>query len=113
MATPDFFYQDPFPLAKDETRYRKIEGSEKYVELDNFAGKDVIRVCPEALAILANEAMRDVSFLLRPAHNEQVATILSDPEASQNDKGVAAALGQMREKAAFLKILGSYPVAAQ
>src|SRR5512133_582708 len=91
MATPEFVYQDPFPLDKDETKYRKIEGSEKYVELDKFAGKDVVRVKPEALTILANEAMKDVSFLLRPAHNEQVAKILSDPEASMNDKGVALA----------------------
>ena len=91
MATPEFHYQDPFPLGKDETKYRKIEGSEKYVVVEQFAGKDVVRVCPEALSILANEAMRDVSFLLRPEHNEQVAKILRDPEASMNDKGVALA----------------------
>lgn len=91
MATPDFKYQAPFPLAKDETVYRKIEGSEKYVTVEQFAGKDVVRVCPEALTLLTNEAMRDVSFLLRPEHNQQVAKILSDPEASQNDKGVAMA----------------------
>ncbi len=91
MATPEFQYQEPFPLAKDETTYRKIEGSEKYILVEKFAGKDMIRVCPEALSILANEAMRDVAFLLRPAHNEQVAAILSDPEASMNDKGVALA----------------------
>jgi fumarate hydratase, class I len=91
MAAKEFVYQDPYPLGKDTTSYRKIEGSEKYVEVTQFAGKDVVRVCPEALAILANEAMRDVSFLLRPEHNESVAKILSDPEASQNDKGVALA----------------------
>jgi len=91
MAPPEFHYQDPFPLGKDETKYRKIEGSEKYVVIEPFAGKDVIRVCPEALSVLAYEAMRDVSFLLRPEHNEQVATILSDPDASMNDKGVAMA----------------------
>jgi fumarate hydratase, class I len=91
MAAKEFVYQDPYPLGKDTTSYRKIEGSEKYVELTQFAGKDVVRVCPEALAILANEAMRDVSFLLRPEHNESVAKILSDPESSQNDRGVALA----------------------
>ncbi|MFP4624617.1 MAG: FumA C-terminus/TtdB family hydratase beta subunit, partial [Gemmatimonadota bacterium] len=37
------------------------------------------------------EAMRDVSFLLRPSHNEQVARILTDPGASPNDRGVALA----------------------
>jgi fumarate hydratase class I len=91
MPTKPFVYQDPYPLGKDRTTYRKIEGSEKYVTVDKFAGDDVIRVCPEALTILANEAMRDVSFLLRPEHNESVAKILHDPEASMNDKGVALA----------------------
>lgn len=91
MDAKEFYYQDPFPLGKDETVYRKIEGSEKYVKVEQFAGKDVVMVSPEALALLANEAMKDVSFLLRPAHNEQVAEILRDPEASMNDKGVALA----------------------
>lgn len=91
MSTKPFVYQDPYPLGKDSTSYRKIEGSEQYVTVEQFAGKDVVRVCPEALAILANEAMKDVSFLLRPDHNESVAKILRDPEASMNDKGVALA----------------------
>ncbi len=91
MATPEFFYQEPFPLAKDSTSYRKLEGSEKYVSTVQFEGKDVLKVDPEALTVLANEAMRDLSFLLRPSHNEQVAKILADPEASMNDKGVALA----------------------
>ncbi|MCL2760566.1 MAG: fumarate hydratase [Desulfuromonadales bacterium] len=91
MTTKPFVYQELLPLGKDETKYRKIEGSEKYVTVEQFAGKEVVRVCPEALKILANEAMRDVSFLLRPEHNEAVAKILRDPEASQNDKGVAMA----------------------
>ena len=91
MSTKPFVYQEPFPLGKDQTNYRKIEGSEQYVTVESFAGKDVLRVCPEALTILANEAMRDVSFLLRPEHNESVAKILRDPEASMNDKGVAMA----------------------
>ena len=88
---PDFFYQDPFPVSKDETKYYKIDGSEKFVTLASFEGKEVIKVAPEALTILANQAMKDVSFLLRPEHNEQVAKILRDPEASQNDRGVAMA----------------------
>jgi len=91
MAVKPFVYQDPYPLGKDATKYRKIEGSEKYVSVEQFAGTDVLRVCPEALSILANEAMRDVSFLLRPEHNDSVAKILRDPESSQNDKGVALA----------------------
>src|SRR5512137_751940 len=91
MSTKPFVYQDPFPLAKESTTYRKIDGSEQYVTVEQFAGQEVLRVCPEALSILANQAMKDVSFLLRPEHNEQVARILRDPEASMNDKGVAIA----------------------
>jgi fumarate hydratase class I len=91
MATPEFTYQDPFPLAKDTTKYRKIDGSEKFVSVANFDGKDVVKVDPEALTVLANAAMKDVSFLLRPEHNDQVGKILRDPEASMNDKGVAMA----------------------
>src|SRR5512133_1273818 len=98
MATPAFQYQDPFPLAKDDTRYRLL--TKEGVSVATFDGKEVVRVKPEALTILANEAMRDVSFFLRPAHNEQVAKILSDPEASQNDKGVALAMLKNAEIAA-------------
>ncbi|AJE04048.1 fumarate hydratase [Geobacter pickeringii] len=104
MSTKPFVYQEPFPLAKESTTYRKIEGSEKHVTVEQFAGKDVLRVCPEALAILANEAMRDVSFLLRPEHNESVAKILRDPEASQNDKGVALAFLRNAEIAAQFEL---------
>ncbi len=104
MSTKPFVYQDPFPLAKESTKYRKIEGSEQYVTVEQFAGQEVVRVCPEALSILANEAMRDVSFLLRPDHNESVAKILRDPEASQNDKGVALAFLRNAEIAANFEL---------
>jgi fumarate hydratase, class I len=90
-ATPEFTYQEPLPLGEDQTRYRKLEGSESYVTVERFAGRDVVRIDPEALTVLTREAMRDVSFLLRPGHNEQVAAILADPEASPNDRGVALA----------------------
>ena len=104
MATPEFTYQDPFPLAKDTTKYRKLEGSEKYVSVAQFEGKDVLKVDPEALTVLANAAMKDVSFLLRPEHNEMVAKILRDPEASQNDKGVAMAFLRNAEIAANFEL---------
>jgi fumarate hydratase class I len=104
MAAKPFVYQDPYPLGKDETKYRKIEGSEQYVTVEQFAGKDVVRVCPEALTVLANEAMRDVSFLLRPEHNESVAKILRDPESSPNDKGVAMAFLRNAEIAANFEL---------
>ena len=104
MAAKEFQYQDPFPLGPDTTRYRKIEGSEQYVKLEKFDGKDVVRIAPEALTVLANEAMKDVSFLLRPEHNDQVAKILRDPEASMNDKGVALAFLRNAEIAAQFEL---------
>jgi fumarate hydratase class I len=89
MATPAFHYQDPFPLAKDETRYRLV--TKEGVSTAIFDGKEILKVDPSALVRVAREAMRECSFFLRPAHNEQVAKILADPEASPNDKGVALA----------------------
>lgn len=88
---PEFVYQEPFPLSQDQTKYYKIPDSEKYVSVAEFDGKPILKIDPEALTVLANQAMKDVSFLLRPEHNEQVAKILTDPEASPNDRGVAMA----------------------
>lgn len=95
---PDFAYQDPFPLAADETKYRLL--TKEYVSVARFDGTEILKVDPEGLSFLANEAMRDVCFLLRPAHLEKVAAILSDPEASPNDRGVAVALLRNAEVAA-------------
>ncbi len=104
MATKPFVYQDPYPLGKEQTNYYKIEGSEKYVSVAQFDGKDILKVDPEALTVLANTAMKDVSFLLRPEHNESVAKILRDPEASRNDKGVALAFLRNAEIAANFEL---------
>ncbi|OHB30175.1 MAG: fumarate hydratase [Desulfuromonadaceae bacterium GWC2_58_13] len=104
MTMPEFKYQDPFPLAKDETKYYKIPGSEKYVSVAQFEGKNMIKIAPEALTVLANQAMKDVSFLLRPEHNEQVAKILRDPESSPNDRGVAMAFLRNAEIAANMEL---------
>jgi fumarate hydratase class I len=87
MATPEFVYQDPFPLEKDDTQYRLL--TKDYVSVTQFDGKEILKVDPQALTFLANEAMRDVSFLLRTKHLEKVAAILKDPQASDNDKYVA------------------------
>jgi len=95
---PDFAYQDPFPLAEDQTTYRLL--TKEYVSVGSFDGTEILKVDPEGLAYLAHQAMRDVSFLLRPAHLEKVAAILSDPGASPNDRGVAAALLRNAEVAA-------------
>lgn len=87
MATPEFFYQEPFPLGKDETEYYLL--TKDHVSVTDFEGKNILKVEPEGLTKLANAAFRDTSFMLRKSHLEQVASILHDPEASDNDKYVA------------------------
>ncbi len=88
---PQFTYQDPFPLGEQKTEYRLVEGSQRYVSVAHFDEQEVLQVNPEGLAFLASQALREVSFLLRPEHNEQVGRILTDPEASPNDRAVALA----------------------
>ena len=85
----EFKYAPMFQLGEDTTEYYRIPGSEEFVSLGDFEGKPMLKIKPEALTVMANTAFRDVSFMLRPAHNEQVAKVLSDPEASDNDKYVA------------------------
>ncbi len=87
MATKPFKYQEPFPMGKDTTEYYLL--TSKGVSVDTCHGKEVLVVEPEALTHLANTATRDVAFMLRREHNEMVAKILHDPEASENDKYVA------------------------
>ncbi|MBQ7942265.1 MAG: fumarate hydratase [Muribaculaceae bacterium] len=86
-ATPEFKYQHPFPLGEDKTEYYLL--TKDYVSVGEFEGTPVLKVAKEGLTLMANQAFRDVSFLLRRSHNECVAKILNDPEASDNDKYVA------------------------
>lgn len=88
MATnPEFHYQPMFELGPDKTEYYLL--TKDYVSVGEFEGKKMLKVEPEALTTLARQAFHDVSFMLRREHNQQVADILSDPEASENDKYVA------------------------
>jgi len=95
---PDFQYQKPFPLGEDTTEYRHV--TSEFVSVSDFDGQPVLKIEREALTHLAQEAMRDVSFLLRPAHLAQVAAILDDPEASENDTTVALTMLRNAEVAA-------------
>jgi len=85
--TPEFKYAPMFQLGPDKTEYYLL--TKDHVSVSEFEGKPILKVEPEALTKLANACFRDVSFMLRRAHNEQVAKILKDPEASENDKYVA------------------------
>ncbi|MDD2611929.1 MAG: fumarate hydratase [Bacteroidales bacterium] len=87
MAVPPFHYQDPFPVGKDQTEYYLL--TKDFVSVAEFDGKEVLKVKSEGLTLLAKTAMHDVSFMLRPAHQKQVASILHDPEATENDRFVA------------------------
>ena len=87
MATKSFHYQEPFPMSKDTTEYYLL--TKDHVSVSEFEGKEVLKISQEGLTLMAQTAFRDVEFLLRPEHQEQVAKILTDPEASDNDKYVA------------------------
>lgn len=87
MPVPPFRYQEPYPLGTDETSYRLL--ANEFVSTTPWEGREILRVDPEALAFLASQAMRDCSFLLREKHLKQVAAILDDPAASENDRYVA------------------------
>ncbi|WP_373498679.1 fumarate hydratase [Desulfococcus sp.] len=82
-----FKYQEMFPLSEDPTEYRLL--TRDHIRIESFDGKEMLVVAPEALTLLAEQAFRDVSHLLRPSHLEKVAAILDDPDASKNDKFVA------------------------
>lgn len=87
MAVPPFHYQDPFPVGKDQTEYYQL--TKEHVSVSEFEGKEVLKVSKEGLTLLAKTAMHDIAYFLRPAHQKQVASILNDPEATENDKFVA------------------------
>ena len=97
MATA-FQYQDPFPLGKDDTEYYLL--TRDGVSLGEFEGQPILKVAPEALTAVARTAFRDCAFMLRPAHLAQVAAILDDPEASDNDRYVALTMLRNAEVAA-------------
>ena len=83
----EFKYAPMFQTGKDHTEYRFL--TKEGVTTSEFEGKQIVKVSKEALTFLAQQAFHDTEFMLRRAHNEQVAAILRDPEASENDKYVA------------------------
>ena len=96
--TPEFTYAPMFQLGKDETEYYLL--TKDHVSVSEFEGKPMLKVAPEGLTTLIRHAFRDVAFMLRREHNEQVAKALNDPEASDNDKYVALTFLRNAEVAA-------------
>jgi fumarate hydratase class I len=87
---PEFRYVDLFAQGADDTRYRHLTSD--HVSVGTFEGQEILKVAPEALTLLAREVFREIAFFSRERHLRQVAAILDDPEASDNDRGVALAL---------------------
>lgn len=98
MATKPFHYQKMFPLGPDTTEYYHLTSD--YVRIENWGGHEFLVIDPEALTVLARQATHDNAFMLRREHNEMVAKILHDPEASDNDKFVALTMLRNAEIAA-------------
>ncbi|WP_377640722.1 fumarate hydratase [Oryzobacter terrae] len=84
----EFAYEDLLPVGADETPYRLLT-TEGVSVVDGPGGRRFLEVQPEALRLLTDTAMHDIAHYLRPAHLQQLANILDDPEASNNDKFVA------------------------
>lgn len=83
----DFIYQDPYPIHKDDTQYKKI--SSEYVKVEKLGDREILVVDPKGIELIAETAMTDVSFMLRTSHLEKLKAILDDPEATDNDRFVA------------------------
>jgi len=86
----DFIFQEMFPLTDDTTEYRLL--TDKHLKSASFDGQDVIKVAPEGLTALAEQAFKDVAHFLRATHLQQLADIFDDPESSANDRYVALEL---------------------
>ena len=79
MSKPEFIFKKPIPLGEDTTEYRLV--TKDHVSVQTFDGKEILMIEPEGLVRLANEASKDISFMLRPSHLQQVAAILEELEA--------------------------------
>ena len=85
---PEFGYEHLLPMGEDKTPYRLLT-TEGVEVVEGPGGRTFLQVAPEALTLLAETAMHDISHYLRPAHLQQLRNILDDDEASDNDKFVA------------------------
>lgn len=87
---PEFKYKELFQLPAPAAQFRLL--SKDGVKVVKAGDREILEIAPATLAGLARAAMREVSFLLRRAHNEKLAAIFKDPEASVNDKFMAFCL---------------------
>ncbi len=83
----EFRYQDPYPIQKDDTVYKKLTSD--YVKVEQLGNREILTIDLKGLELLAEEAMADVSFMLRSSHLASLRRIIDDPEATDNDRFVA------------------------
>jgi fumarate hydratase class I len=83
----EFNYEPMFQVGPDTTDYELLTSD--HVAVVDVDGTQVLKVAPEALALLANRAFTDVSHLLRTRHLESLVRIVKAPDASDNDRYVA------------------------
>jgi fumarate hydratase class I len=85
--SPQFSYSDLLPIGADKTKYRNL--GKAGVSVVKLGDREFLQVSPEALTLLTETAIHDISHYLRAEHLQQLANILKDPEASPNDRFVA------------------------
>ena len=84
---PTFSYTDMLPIGPDTTKYRFL--TKEGVSVEKIGDKQFLHITPEAITLLTETAIHDISHYLRSEHLQQLSKILSDPEASANDRFVA------------------------
>ena len=83
----EFQYQEPYPILKDDTQYKKLTSD--FVKVEQLGDREILTIDPKGLELLSENAMKDVSFMLRSAHLQKLRNIIDDPEATDNDRFVA------------------------
>ncbi len=105
-----FIHSPLFTFGENKTTYRQIlpdaetpndpSGNASNNPSDNlssnlwlsestFEGETILKVDRRALTILSSQAFQDINHFLRSSHLQQLAQILEDKEASENDRFVA------------------------
>ena len=87
IGMTEFNYEDLLPIGPDETEYRLV--STEGVSTFTAEGMEFLQVTPEAITNLTAEAIHDISHYLRSSHLQQLKNIMTDPQASPNDRFVA------------------------
>jgi fumarate hydratase class I len=100
----EFTYQEMFPLGPETTEYRRLTSD--FVSDASFEGHAIVKIAPEGLTLLAEQAFKDVSHLLRRSHLLQLVKILEDPQSSSNDRYVALEM----LKNVVISAEGEYPM---